>query len=65
MTYPQYKAVVAGINEKINWDLHLSTLAWGGEIQHELNPLYSEQEPEHRVFRMSDAVALKEMADKG
>lgn len=65
MSYPQYKAIIASISEKINWDIHLSTLSVTGEFQNELNPLYSESSPENRVFKMSDAMALNNFASKG
>lgn len=65
MTYLQYTNIISGINQKINWDIHLSALPLSGEIKDELNPLYSETEPEEKVFRLSDAMQLQSLANKG
>ncbi|WP_066503715.1 hypothetical protein [Abyssisolibacter fermentans] len=58
----QYKEIINAINTRLNWDVHLSTLSVTGEFKNELNPLYSENEPVDRVFKLSDAMKLKNMA---
>lgn len=43
----------------------METLSVTGELHNELNPLYSEDEESEKVFKMSDALALQNMAKKG
>lgn len=64
LSFPQYKRIVAGINRKINWDIELNALAVSADLNNELNPLYSDDETEDKVFRMSDALALQGVAGK-
>lgn len=50
--------------KQISWDIHLSVLSATGELDEDIIPLYgsSEEEDEERVFRLTDAIALQNIA---
>ncbi|WDV47043.1 hypothetical protein PV797_04905 [Clostridiaceae bacterium M8S5] len=62
MTYIQYREILSAINKRLSWDIQLNTLSVTGEFNNELSPLFS-QEIEDKVFKLSDAMALKNMAN--
>jgi hypothetical protein len=67
MTYIQFQNIVEGIGRKLNWDLKVILLPYStaenASISEDDFPLYKKDVPEDRVFRMSDAVALQNMAN--
>lgn len=68
ISYPQYKELIKSINKKIGWDLQLNAIGVStSEFDESLNPLFSSEEEvdSSRVFKMSDAMALKGMTKKG
>lgn len=62
---PQYKNIVNGISKRINWEAQVGAISLSGEISEKCNPLFDDpDENEERVFRLSDALKLKEKAEK-
>ncbi len=64
MSYPEFKNAVESMGKKLNWQLKLSVAQLNPEFKPEDYPLHKSisDSDETQVFRMSDAMALKEMA---
>ncbi|MGE6227634.1 hypothetical protein [Paenibacillus chitinolyticus] len=61
MTYIQFKNAIEASGRKLNWQLKLATATLNPDIKEEDFPLFSKSD-ESKVFRMSDAIALQNIA---
>jgi hypothetical protein len=62
LTHIQFKNIIIGIARKIKWEIRLSVASLNSDFKDDEMPLYTKP-TDDRVFRLNDALKLKNMAD--